>query len=129
MAFVPYSYDDGQMMPFEYYKLAAGEDLEIGLCMALDGGGLEASASPGFVCMRSEVGAQAGSTVPVIRVSRKTVFEAPLAAVGTGLAAGSLVGVSEDGLGIDPAATKKNIEIVDMDGTALGDKCRCRFVA
>lgn len=129
MAFVPYSYDDGQMMPFEYYKLAAGDDLVIGLCMALGSGGLAVSARPGFICMRDAAGAPAGSTVPVIRVDRKTVFEAPLAGAGTGLAAGSLAGVSEDGLGIDPDAAEKNIEIVDMDGTGLGDTCRCRFVA
>ncbi len=128
MAFVPYSYDDGQMMPFEYYKLAEAEDLAVGLCMALGSGGLAASATGGFICMRDEENAPAGASVPVIRVSGKTVFEAPLKAAGTALGAGSLAGVSADGLGIDPAATVKNIELVDMDGTAVGDLCRCRFV-
>ncbi len=129
MAFVPYSYDDGQMMPFEYYKLAAAGDVQVGLCMALKDGGLTASAEPGFLCMRDETAAAAGATLPVIRLSGKMVLEAPLAAAGAALTAGSLVGVSGDGLGLDPAAGTKNMEIVDMDGTAQGDKCRCRFVA
>lgn len=128
MAFVPYSYDDGQPMPFEYYKLAQNGNLQIGLGMALAEGVLGVSATPGYICMRDETGALAGSTVPVIRVSDKVLFEAPLAAAGASLTAGSMAGVSANGLGIDPAAAVKNIEIVDMDGTEAGDKCRCRFV-
>lgn len=128
MAFVPYSYDDGQPMPFEYYKLAQEGDIQIGLCLALEEGALSVSAEPGYISMREETGAGAGSTVPVIRLSRKMLLEAPLAAEGRSLTAGSLAGVSADGLGIDPAAGVKNIEIVDMDGSAAGDKCRCRFL-
>lgn len=128
MAFVPYSYDDGQPMPFEYYKLAQDGDIQIGLCLALAEGALCVSAEPGYISMREEAAAKAGTTIPVIRVSEKVVFEAPLAADGSALAEGSLAGVSGDGLGIDPAAGVKNIEIVDMDGSAAGDKCRCRFI-
>ncbi len=128
MAFVPYSYDDGQPMPFEYYKLARDGDIQIGLCLALTEGTLGVSAEPGYISMREEAGAKAGSTIPVIRVSGKVLFEAPLAAADETLTAGGLAGVSGDGLGIDPAAGVKNIEIVDMDGSAAGDKCRCRFL-
>lgn len=127
MAFVPFSYDDGQPLPFEYFKLSADADLQIGLCMALEGGGLAVSAEPDYICMREEAGAAQGSTVPVIRVSGKAVFEAPLTAAGSALQAGSAAGVSGDGLGIDPAAAVKNLVILDMDGSRAGDKCRCRF--
>lgn len=129
MAFVPYSYDDGQPMPFEYFKLAEDGDIQIGLCLALENGALAVSAEPDYLCMRDETGAAAGQTIPVIHMSDKVVFEAPLAAAGGSLQPGSAAGVSADGLGIDPAAGVKNMVILDMDGSEAGDKCRCRFTA
>lgn len=129
MAFVPYSYDDGQPLPFEYYKLAAAGSLKIGLCMALEEGALSAADEPQYICMREEEAAAAGTVVPVIRISDKVVFEAPLAGAAPALAAGAMADVSADGLSIDPAGEIQNIQIVDMDGSAAGDKCRCRFMA
>lgn len=129
MAFVPYSYDDGQPMPFEYFKLANDGDIQIGLGLALENGALTVSAEPDCICMREETGAAAGQTIPVIHISDKVVFEAPLAAAAEALQPGSAAGLSDDGLGIDPAAGVKNIVILDMDGSEAGDKCRCRFIA
>ena len=59
MAFLPYSYNDGQPRPFEYYKLSVAGSIEIGTAMALSGGKLAASATPAYICMRTEKSAAA----------------------------------------------------------------------
>lgn len=128
MAFLPYSYDEGQPRPFEYYKLSAKGDIEIGTAMAITGGKLAASATPGYICMRTEKGAAADTVVPVIRIDAGVVFEAPLAAAAATLKAGARASVSSDGLSIGGAADGGVLEIVSMDGTAKGDLCRVRFV-
>lgn len=128
MAFLPYSYDDGQPRPFEYYKLSAAGDIEIGKTMALSSGKLVTSATPVYVCMRTEKSAAADAVVPVIRIDRDVVFEAPLAEAMTTLKAGAKCDVSADGLSIAKTTTNSNIEIVSMDGTAKDSLCRVRFV-
>lgn len=127
MAFVPYSYDEGQPRPFEYYKLGAEGDIEIGTAMALTGGKLVSSATPGYICMRAEKKAAADTVVPVIRIDAGVVFEAPLAAEAATLTVGGRASVSADGRSIGGAAGDGILEIVSMDGTAEGDLCRVRF--
>lgn len=128
MAFLPYSYDDGQPRPFEYYKLASAGDIEIGTAMAMTGGKLAPSASPTYICMRAEKGAAAETVVPVVRIDEGVVFEAPLAAEAASLKPGVRCAVSANGLTIAGASDSGKLEIVDMDGTAAGDLCRVRFV-
>lgn len=127
MGFIPYSYDHGQPLPWEYHKCSGGSIAQ-GLCMAYAGGKLVKSAVPGYIAMCDMTGAPDGTLIPVVRLTAEAVFEAPLDAAAEGLVPGSKAGVSEDGLGISAGAAVKNIEIVDLDGTAKGDKCRCRFV-
>lgn len=128
MAFVPYSYDEGQPRPFEYYKLSAKGDIEVGTAMALTDGKLAASDAPTYICMRAEKNAAADTVVPVIRIDAGVVFEAPLAAAAAALKAGARASVSADGMSIAGAADGGVLEIVDMDGAAEGDLCRVRFV-
>ena len=66
--------------------------------------------------------------MPVIRIDRDIVFEAPLAEAMTTLKAGAKCDVSADGLSIAKTTTNSNIEIVSMDGTAKDSLCRVRFV-
>lgn len=127
MAFLPYSYDHGQPLPSEYVPAAAG-DIEIGMCMAITNGRAAASAAPAFIALCHMPGAAADTLIPVMRVDGGTVFESTLSASAASLVPGSKAGVSANGLEIDPSATNKNIEIISADGTAKGDKCRCRFI-
>lgn len=128
MAFLPYSYENGQPGPFEYHKLAETGDIAVGQCMKLEGGAAAVSAQPDYICLREEKNAAAGTLVPLMHVSADVIFEAPLAADAAGLAPGSLCGVSQDGLAIAATAENSNVMIVSMDGAAEGDLCRCRFV-
>lgn len=128
MAFLPYSYENGQPCPFEYHKLAEAGDIQIGLCMALEDGKAAISAKPDYICLRDEENAAADTLVPLMHISADVVFEAPLAADAAALTPGSLCDVSADGLAIAATGTNKNIQIITMDGTAEGDLCRCRFV-
>ncbi len=128
MAFLPYSYENGQPCPFEYHKLAQAGDIAVGLCMALTEGKAALSAKPDYICLREEKNAPADTLIPMMHISGDVVFEAPLAADSAGLAEGSLCDVSADGLAIANTTANKNIMIITMDGTAKGDLCRCRFV-
>lgn len=128
MAFLPYSYENGQPCPFEYHKLAQAGDIVIGLCMALEDGKAAVSAKPDYICLREEENAAADTLVPLMHIAPGVIFEAPLAAASAGLTPGSLCDVSADGLAIAATSANKNIQIITMDGTAEGDLCRCRFV-
>lgn len=126
MAFLPYSYPDGQPRPFEYHKLKSAGDIAVGLCMTLEDGKAAPSAQPDYLCLREETGAPGDATVPLMHIDRDALFEAPLGEDAPGLTEGSLAGVSADGLTI--AASGSTIMIVNMDGNQAGDLCRCRFV-
>lgn len=128
MAFLPYSYENGQPVPFEYHKLASAGDIAVGLCMTLADGKAAVSAKPDYICLREEENAAADTLVPLMHISADVVFEAPLAAASAGLAPGSLCDVSADGLAIASTTANGNIQIITMDGTGKGDLCRCRFV-
>lgn len=128
MAFLPYSYDCGQMPPAEYAKLAAAGDITVGLCMTVSEAGAALSAKPDYICLREEAGAAAGTLIPLMHIGEGIVFEAPLAADSASLAPGSVCDVAADGLTIASTSANGNIIIVSMDGNQAGDLCRCRFV-
>lgn len=128
MAFLPYSYDCGQMPPAEYVKLASAGDITVGLCMSLTEDGAAPSAKPEYICLREETDAAAGTLVPLMHIGEGIVFEAPLAADAASLVPGGYADVSADGLSIAATTANKNIIIVSMDGAKAGDLCRCRFV-
>jgi hypothetical protein len=128
MAFIPYSYDNGQPLPSQYVPAAAG-DVTVGLCMALSGGQLSLSKSPDYIALCDRKGVLAGQVIPAMHITGDMVFEAPLAADSKALKPGSVVDVASDGLSIASTSTTKNVQIISMDGTAQGDLCRCRFVS
>lgn len=128
MAFVPYSYDGGQMPPAEYFKLAAAGPISVGQCMAVSGGAAAVSVKPDYICLREDAAAGTDEPVPFMHISEGIVFEAPLAAGAASFAPGTLADVSADGKSIAATTSNKNVMIVSMDGTAAGDICRCRFV-
>ncbi len=127
MAFTPYSYESGQPSPFAYLKASAGT-YSIGLCAALSDGTAAKSVNPDYVIMSDAGTVAAGTVLPAIHITDDVIFEAPLAEASSALKPGSLVDVAADGLSIANTATNKNVQIIDMNGTAAGDLCRCRFV-
>lgn len=123
MAFLPYSYENGQPLPSEY--MTAADDIVIGTCAALSDGALAASNKPTHIALAD---ASAGAFIPAMHISKDVVFEAPLAADAASLKPGGFADVSADGLSIAATAANRNIQIISMDGNAAGDKCRVRFV-
>ena len=128
MAFMPYSYEGGQMPPFEYHKLGEGRDITVGLCMTVTDGKAAPSVTPQYICLREELGAAADTLIPMMHIGGGAVFEAPLEKDSAELAPGSLADVAADGLSIASAGENRNVFIISMDGAAQGDLCRCRFV-
>lgn len=128
MAFVPFSYEGGQMPPSEYHKLGEAQDITIGQCMTVKDGKATPSVTPDYICLRDEAGAAADTLIPLMHIGEGVVFEAPLAADSAALVPGSLADVAADGLSIANTTANKNVFIISMDGTAQGDLCRCRFV-
>lgn len=128
MAFIPYSYDNGQPLPTEYIPAAAGT-YTVGMCVELANGRVGKSAVPTHIALCDRTGVTAGSPIPVMHISKDVVFEVPLAAAASALRAGSLVDVATDCLSITNTTMNQNVQIIDMDGTAKGSMCRVRFVA
>lgn len=128
MAFIPYSYDCGQMPPAEYASLASAGDITVGLCMALGEDGAALSVKPDHICLREEKNAAANTLIPLMHIGEGIVFEAPLAADAAALVPGSVCDVAADGLSIAATSANGNIIIVSMDGNKAGDLCRCRFL-
>jgi hypothetical protein len=127
MAFMPYSYENGQPLPSEYMPAAAG-NVTVGQCMALDGGRLSLSVKPDYIALCDKNAAD-GESIPAMHITEAVVLEAPLAADAPALKPGSLVDVAADGLTIASTGTVKNVQIISMDGTAQGDLCRCRIMS
>ncbi|MCD8087806.1 MAG: hypothetical protein LUE22_04355 [Oscillospiraceae bacterium] len=126
MAILPYSFDNGQPMPWEYYPVAGGEDLYVGLGMAINDGQLERSATPTFISMREEAAPAAGTIIPVMRLTEGVVYEIPLESDCDGLQIGTCVGIADNGLTI--AVGGEMMEIIGFDGEQAGDLCRCRII-
>ncbi|MCD8117864.1 MAG: hypothetical protein LUE21_12315 [Oscillospiraceae bacterium] len=127
MAFLPYSYDSGQPLPFEYYPVDGSGDIYVGQVMALSGGQLVPGNSSDYISMREESAPAAGTVIPVIRATQDAVFEAPLGAAAPGLRAGTTCSVSDDGMSLNLDGGS-SVVIIGLDGEGEGDLCRVRFL-
>ncbi|MCD8322939.1 MAG: hypothetical protein LUC89_08660 [Oscillospiraceae bacterium] len=127
MAILPYSFDNGQPIPWEYYPVAGGEDLYVGLGMAVTDGQLGPSTEPTFISLREEEAPAAGTVIPVMRLTEGVVYEIPLNADSAGLQIGVHAGIADDCMTITPGLGEM-LEIVGFDGEQAGDLCRCRFI-
>jgi hypothetical protein len=127
MAFMPYSYENGQPLPSEYLPVSAGT-VTVGQCMALSGGRLGLSVQPTYIALCDRKSATEGEVIPAMHITDDLVLEAPLAADSPALKPGDTVDVAADGLTIASTGTNKNVQIITMDGTAQGDLCRVRFM-
>lgn len=132
MAFLPYSYDDGQPRPWEY--LPAGNITpKVGLGLVQSSGVFAvagATAKPTYISMAEYGSAVAsGTLIPVIRVDHGIVFETTNTAAMSGVNIGQSVTTS-DGLKVTATTSSGVAEVISYDGKAsagAGGKVRVRF--
>ncbi len=123
--------DDGHVAPFEQFPCSAITPKR-GMAMVLSSGKLAIATGtnkPEFICVEEHSAAVAADTlVTVVRVDPQTVYETELSAAGTSLKLGDKVTLhASNGLQVTATTTSGVAEIVEIDGTAIGDKVRVRF--
>lgn len=128
MSFIPHQSDDG-LQPWEYYPAAAGA-YKVGQMLTMTGGKLTAisaatKTTPPYVCM-AEKTVVAGELIPVMRVTKRMIFETSLSSAAASATIGSLLEVSAGGLEVDAAAAG-TFETTYIDGTDVGAMVRGRF--
>lgn len=128
MSFIPHQSDDG-LQPWEYYPAAAGT-YKVGQMLTMTGGKLTAistasKTTPPYVCMAEKTVAQ-GDQLPVMRVTKRMIFETSLSSAAASATIGSLLEVSAGGLEVDAAAAG-TFETTYIEGTDVGAMVRGRF--
>ena len=123
MAFIPYTYADGQPTPWEYKQAAALGEIRPGQALVLSAGKLTKCSGdnrPEYIGMYGGTVAS-GDVIPAIKVDEETVFETENSVANTSAAAGSR-------LTIDTTGTKITaVEVVEALDTAAGGKMLVRF--
>lgn len=130
MAFLTHKADGGRVPGLEYLPCAAITP-KLGMAMVQTGGNLttaSGSTMPTYISMvEKENACTAGDIIPVFRVLPDMVFETTFQAAASALKLGDLVTIHTDGLQVTATKTSGVAEIVEMDGTAVGDRVRVRF--
>lgn len=136
MAFLIHSTDDGRVLPWEYLPVGAIASTayvttKVGMAMTQTDGSLAVASGttkPTYISMREQDTAlTADDLIPVVRVQPDVIFETELSAAGTSLKVGNKVTIETDGLRVTATTTEGVAEIVEILGTAIGDKVRVRF--
>lgn len=123
MAFKPYQSDIMSTTPFVYLPTTAEEVYVAGEVVKLASGALTKASGtdvPTYVVQEAATGA-AGKKIAVYRIPSTMVFEVPLAAAGTALNIGDKVTIHTTGTDVTATTTGGVFEIVDINGTAVGD--------
>lgn len=130
MAFLIHSTDDGRVLPWEYLPAGAITP-KVGMALTQTNGNLALASGttvPTYISMREQDTAlTAGDMIPVVRVQPDVIFETELSAAGTSLKVGQKVTLETDGLRVTATTTEGVAELVEILGTAIGDKVRVRF--
>lgn len=130
MAFLIHSTDDGRVLPWEYLPAGAITP-KVGMALTQTNGNLALASGttvPTYISMREQDTAlTAGDMIPVVRVQPDVIFETELSAAGTSLKVGQKVTLATDGLRVTATTTEGVAELVEILGTAIGDKVRVRF--
>lgn len=136
MAFLIHSTDDGRVLPWEYFPVGAiastaSVTTNVGMALTQTNGNLvtaSGTTKPTYICMREQdTPMTADDLIPVVRVQPDVIFETELSAAGTSLKVGQKVTIATDGLSVTATTTDGVAEIVEILGTAIGDKVRVRF--
>ena len=130
MAFHVYKTDDGRDLPLEYLPCSAIAPAA-GMALKLTGGNLAkcgAADLPLYISVQESAAAvTAGDRIAVVRVQPDILFETTSSAAMTGVAAGDKVQLNTNALQVTATKTSGVAEIVDMEGTAAGDRVFVRF--
>lgn len=130
MAFLIHTVDDGRNLPIEYLPCSAITPV-VGMALTQTSGNLAiatGTTKPTYVAMTTkEAAVTAGDLIPVIRVQPDIVFEVETSAAYTSVKVGTKVTLATDGLRVTATATDGVAEVVEICGTASGDKVRVRF--
>lgn len=128
--FLIHTTDDGRIPSYEYLP-AAGITPKVGMALVANSGNLAVATGatkPTYISMAERDNAvAAGDLIPVIRVQPDVIFEVALSAAGASLKTGQKVTIATDGLKVTATTTDGVAEIVEILGTAAGDKVRVRF--
>lgn len=129
MAFKVFKTDDGRDLPIEYLPCSAIAP-EVGMAMKLTSGNLAkcgATDMPVYISVNTSGTVTAGDLIPVVRVQQDIIFETTSSAALTGVNIGDKVQLNANALQVTATKTTGVAEIVDMSGTAAGDRVFVRF--
>lgn len=128
MAFIPYTYADGQPTPWEYKEAGALGAIEPGQALNLSSGKLAKCTGdnrPEYIGMYRGTVAS-GDIIPCIKVDEETVFETVNSVANTSAVAGSKLTIDSTGTKITATAGTA-VEVVDALDTAAGGRMLVRF--
>lgn len=128
--FIPHKTDDGRIPPIEYLPCGAITP-KLGLALVQANGNLaiaSGSTKPTYLCMTERAAAvEAGTVIPVQRVSEDLIYETISSAAFTSIKQGQKVTLSTDGMKVTATTTDGVAEVVDIADTAAGGKVYVRF--
>lgn len=105
---------------------------KVGLALYLNAGALAiatGTTKPEYICMEEhEAAVAAGTPVYVLPVSPDIEFETQATAAMTAVKVGNKVTLATDGLGVTATTTDGVAQVVALEGTAVGDNVRVRFI-
>ena len=131
MAFLPYSYDDGQPRPWEYLPCSAITP-KVGMALVQSSGNLAiatGTTAPTYISMvDKDAACTAGDLIPVIRVDHGIIFETTNSASLSGVNIGQKVTLhASSGMQITATTTSGVAELVSKEADATGSVCHVRF--
>jgi hypothetical protein len=127
MGFSYFQHDNGKTPPIEYNPGKAGETFVVGEALVLTADALTKcgpTTTPTHICVGPRM---ADNTVPATRVTRNTMYSAPLSADGAALKLGDKVTLGADGMTLTATTASGVAEIARITGTAVGDELGVRF--
>ena len=123
MGFLIHDTKDGQPGPWEYLEASAIGACKVGMALTLTDGKLAkatATVKPNYISMYQGTVAS-GDKIPVLRVLPDTRFKTQLSAAGTELKVGDKVTIDTTGMLATATTASGVLEIVQINGTGIGD--------
>lgn len=138
MAILIHAYEDGEVRPWAYLPAKAGT-YKVGQALVMDatngylapvasGVGEDTDEGKHYVSMSDRVLAANGDILPVVATDDQMVWEIPLQAATSGLKVGAAYTLYTDGMQLTGTTTKGCFTVLEIDGTAAGDKVRGKLV-
>ena len=131
MAFLIHSVEGGYIPSWEYLPAGAITPV-VGMALYQNAGNLalaSGTTKPTYVSMTERTAAlTAGDIIPVVQVNEDIIWKTEWSAAATSIKRGQKVTIATDGLRVTATTTGGVAQVVDFDGTAVGDKVRVRLV-